>query len=110
MSENLDQAVAEYFSKNPNGNHPYPADETVRFMKDQKAENDRIWSKLESLKDGKVSYKMFWIIISFLVSLHLLLWGIVYNKLDSVFEKTTETQQTVSQIQGKLEPYDIEYK
>jgi hypothetical protein len=109
-SEQLDEAVAEYFRKNPNGNHPNSAPETIRFIEEQKAENEKIWAKLENLKDNKVGYKMFWIIIGFLVTLMTSMLGLIYSKVEDTYQQGSDTKQTVSEIQGKLTPYDIEFK
>lgn len=69
------------------------------------------FSELEKLMDeklsGKVSWRSFNIILSILMSVVAGMFYLVWNKLGSVDESMSKAQQSMANIEGKLEPFDF---
>lgn len=99
-----DQAHEEYFKLMPNGNHDQPSRRTLELLQELERRMD---TKIESIDKNKVSWKLFIPILGFLLSLTSGMFYLVYNKLETVDARTLNTDKAVSQIQGKLEPFDF---
>lgn len=99
-----DQAHEEYYKLMPNGNHDQPSRKTLELFGELER---RFNTKIEGLEKNKVGWKLFIIILGFMMSLTSSMFYLVYNKLEVVDQRTSKTDLTVSQIQGKLEPFDF---
>lgn len=77
--------------------------------------------KLEEVVNGvekyKVSYKTFWLVLSFMITVLTTMFSyVVYQNSElqkgqyELYRLQSATDQNVSLIKGKLEPYNIEFK
>ena len=70
--------------------------------------------RINTKLDTKISNKSFWSVNGLLVMFMCLMFGLLWdstqnmnNKIDNIENKTDETNITVSNIEGKLEPFDF---
>jgi hypothetical protein len=58
----------------------------------------------------KVSYKNFTWIIGILISVLMTMFGYIASQINDIQKASISTEKNVSLIQGKLEPYNVEFK
>lgn len=105
-----DKAHEEYFKHYNDEEHMSASKETLNLLSELER---RLEGKLDTMKDkideqlsGKVSFKVFSWVLGILMAVVLGVLGIIYNRVEGIYEQTNVTNIKVSEIQGKLEPYD----
>jgi len=74
-----DKQHSQYYKDNPNGNHPMPSPETLRFMQKQEKTNEKIMDGLMSIKAHLAKHD---------------------EKLDAIHLQTTRTNGRVTTLEG----------
>lgn len=95
-----DEMHEAYYKNKPNGNHDEPSRKTLELLFD-------LERRVESKLDTKLDHKAFVWIIGILMTVVLGILGIIYSRVENIYDKTNETNNVVSQIQGKLEPFNF---
>lgn len=67
-------------------------------------------NSVEIKEDSHVTYYHFYWIIGVLLTIVICLFGVIYMRQEEGLKDSSSIRQSVSKIEGKLEPYDIEYK
>ncbi len=81
-----------------------------------KANDDRyveITAKLKELNDGlknKVSYKEFVWVLGIMIMILMAMFGWIAYQIGEINLNSANTDKSVSMIQGKLEPYNVQFK
>ena len=78
--------------------HIQSSDEKHR---DAQVQFNRIWESLS----GKASYTVTWVLVGIISALLGVIW---YTTVD-IAKSQQRTEQTVAEIRGKLEPFNIEF-
>jgi len=76
--------------------------ESEKDITDLKLIGTKLGEEINSLRQSKVSYKMFWIIVGSLVTAVLALLSVIYSQNQQLSEKMGAVQQDVSYIQGSM--------
>ena len=66
--------------------------------------------KLNTEIDEKVSYKNFTWIIGILISILMTMFGYIASQINDIQKASISTEKNLSLIQGKLDPYNVEFK
>lgn len=60
--------------------------------------------------DNRVTYQNFTWILGILITIFISVFLFIANQMKEIQFTTNDTQNVVSQIKGKLDPYNIEFK
>lgn len=84
--------------------------ECLRFKTYMTGKIEKLEIEIQSIEKNKVSYQHFYWVIGILFTIVVSLLGYIVTVLHATRETTTLTQLDVSQIKGKLDPYEIKYE
>ena len=83
----------------------------VRISLNNLEDNQKdIYCRLDSIDahmENKVSYGQFYWVIGILMTIILTVFGIIYAKIENVYDKASTTQNSVAEIRGILSQLEV---
>lgn len=73
-------------------------------------ETTRTLKEFRTMIDAKVSYKNFTWILGLMIMILMAMFGWIAYQIGDLQLTVNKTGQSVSMIQGKLDPYNVEFK
>lgn len=94
---------------------------TTTRLNGHDAEFKEVWKRIETIDDSKVSKEIFFWVIGILIALMTTVLGYIsyqindfrkesLSSFNAINHDVTTLGQNVSSIQGKLDPYNLEFK
>lgn len=71
---------------------------------------ERTEAKIDGVEKSKVSYKHFTWILGVLISLLLAMFGYISTQINDMSKNVSDAKTSIASVQGKLEPYNVQFK